>query len=164
MAITGMRLGELLNARRGDIKQDQTLYVPFTKTDRPRIVPLTQKALETLKHLRQDAPDEELIFDPIRTGRHRRQMMVCFERAVKDAGIRDFHFHDLRHTFVTRLRADGVHEMDIMTLPGHTTLKVTQGYAHSVPNVLRTAVSSLERGRLLTFTPTSRQVVREAEG
>jgi integrase len=80
-------------------------------------------------------------------------MMVCFERAVKDAGIRDFHFHDLRHTFATRLRAAGVHEMDIMTLLGHTTLKVTQGYAHSVPNVLRTAVSSLAREPLLTFTP-----------
>jgi integrase len=91
-------------------------------------------------------------------------MMVCFERAVKDAGIRDFHFHDLRHTFATRLRAAGVHEMDIMTLLGHTTLKVTQGYALSVPNVLRKAVSSLERARLLTFTPTSRQVAREAEG
>ena len=47
--------------------------------------------------------------------------------------------------------------MDIMTLLGHTTLKVTQGYAHGVPKVLKTAVSSLERGRLLTFAPSGRK-------
>jgi len=57
-----------------------------------------------------------------------------------------------------------VHEMDIMTLLGHTTLKVTQGYAHGVPKVLKTAVSSLERGRLLTFAPTSRQVAENEAG
>jgi hypothetical protein len=54
--------------------------------------------------------------------------------------------------------------MDIMTLLGHTTLKVTQDYAHGVPKVLKTAVSSLEQGRLLTFTPTSRQVAENEAG
>jgi integrase len=42
--------------------------------------------------------------------------MVCFERAVKESGIGDFHFHDLRHTFATRLRAANVHEYDIADL------------------------------------------------
>jgi len=70
----------------------------------------------------QDAPDEEFIFDPQRTGRKRRQLMICFEQAVKEAGISDFHFHDLRHTFATRLRAANVHEYDVADLLEHSTM------------------------------------------
>jgi integrase len=81
--------------------------------------------------------------------------MVCFERAVKEAGISNFHFHDLRHTFATRLRAANVHEYYIADLLGHSTTpgemrnsKATHGYAHGVPNRLRDAVNSLEEGKL----------------
>lgn len=97
--------------------------------------------------------------------------MVCFERAVKEAGISNFHFHDLRHTFATRLRAANVHEYDIADLLGHSTspgetrnTKVTRGYAHGVPKRLRDAVNSLEEGKLaiLESAPTSRQVASTA--
>ena len=102
--------------------------------------------------------------------RKRRQLMVCFELAVKESGIGDFHFHDLRHTFATRLRAANVHEYDIADLLGHSTTpsetrntKVTRGYAHGVPQRLRDAVESLEAGkRLISGTPTLRQVARGA--
>lgn len=80
--------------------------------------------------------------------------MVCFQQAVKNAGIDDFHFHDLRHTFATRLRAANVHEYDIADLLGHSTTKnetrgtaVTRDYAHGVPVRLRDAVDSLEEGK-----------------
>ncbi|OLE50894.1 MAG: hypothetical protein AUG51_25675 [Acidobacteria bacterium 13_1_20CM_3_53_8] len=160
---TGMRLGELLNARWEHVNpMTQTIYIPQTKTDKPRRIPLSAKALAILKSLRQDAPEKELIFDHARTGRKRRQMMVCFESAVKKAEITDFRFHDLRHTFATRLRAAGTHEMDIMTLLGHSTLKMTLGYSHAVPQKLRTAIDSLAQGRVLSFAPTSRQVAGEA--
>jgi integrase len=167
----GMRLGELLNARWADVdKADQLISIIKTKNDKPRLVPLTKRALGILKRLRQDAPEDELIFDPHRTGRKRRQLMVCFEQAVKESGIEDFHFHDLRHTFATRLRAANVHEYDIADLLGHSTTpgetrntKVTRGYAHGVPQRLRDAVNSLEEGkRLISGTPTLRQVAKGA--
>jgi integrase len=137
----GMRLGELLNARRADVdKIEQYIFIMQTKNDKPRMIPLSTRALEIFKRLRQDAPDDERIFDSKRTGRKRRQLMVCFEQAVKEAGIGDFHFHDLRHTFATRLRAANVHEYDIADLLGHSTTpgetrntKVTRVYAHGVP-------------------------------
>jgi integrase len=167
----GMRLGELLNARWADVdKANQFISVIKTKNDKPRLVPLTKKAVAILKRLRQDAPDDELIFESTRTGRKRRQLMVCFEQAVKESGIGDFHFHDLRHAFATRLRAANVHEYDIADLLGHSTTpgetrntKVTRGYAHGVPQRLRDAVDSLEEGkRLISATPTLRQVARGA--
>ncbi len=168
----GMRLGELLNARWSDVDEaNQIISITKTKNDKPRLVPLTDRALGILKRLRQDAPDEEFVFDRKRTGRKRRQLMVCFERAVKEAGIVDFHFHDLRHTFATRLRAANVHEYDIADLLGHSTTpsetrntKVTRGYAHSVPKRLRDAVDSLEEGKhaISEGAPTSRQVAKLA--
>ena len=150
---------------------DQYISITLTKNDKPRLVPLTARALGILKRLRQDAPDDELIFDSTRTGRKRRQLMVCFEQTVKEAGISNFHFHDLRHTFATRLRAANVHEYDIADLLGHSTTpgetrntKVTRGYAHGVPKRLRDAVNSLEEGKLaiLEGAPTSRQVAQSA--
>jgi integrase len=167
----GMRLGELLNAHWADVDQiAQHIFVMKTKNDKPRLIPLTVRALEILKRLRQDAPDEERIFDSKRTGRKRRQLMVCFEQAVKAAGISDFHFHDLRHTFATRLRAANVHEYDIADLLGHSTTpgdtrntKVTRGYAHGVPQRLRDAVNSMEKGKLLILgAPTLCQVMQGA--
>lgn len=167
----GMRLGELLNAKWSDVDEaNRLITVTQTKNDKPRLIPLTASALRILKRLRQDAHEEERIFDPQRTGRKRRQLMVCFEQAVEESGIDDFHFHDLRHTFATRLRAANVHEYDIADLLGHSTTpgetrntKVTRGYAHGVPQRLRDAVDSLEEGkRLISGTPTLRQVARGA--
>lgn len=168
----GMRLDELLNTKWSDVDEtNQLVFITKTKNDKPRLIPLTALALRIIKRLRQDAPDEELIFDPRRTGRKRRQLMVCFERSVKEAGTGDFHFHDLRHTFATRLRAANVHEYDIADLLGHSTTqndtrntKVTRGYAHGVPKRLRDAVNTLEEGKLaiLEGAPTSRQVAKMA--
>ena len=149
----GMRLGELLNATWRHVEGD-VIFITQTKTDKPRVVPLTKRAIEILNCLRRDAPDKELIFDPKRTGRKRRQLMACFQAAVKAAGIADFHFHDLRHTFATRLRAANVHPYDIADLLGHSvpegetrSTRVTRGYAHGVPQRLRHAVNSLEKGK-----------------
>lgn len=157
----GMRLGELLNARWGHVQGD-VIFIMQTKTDKPRVVPLTKRAREILRSLRQDAGDGELIFDPKRTGRKRRQLMACFQAAVKGAGLSDFHFHDLRHTFATRLRAANVHAYDIADLLGHSVPEgetrstrvtrgyahgVTRGYAHGVPQRLRDAVNRLEQGK-----------------
>src|SRR5437764_3040213 len=66
---------------------NQLISITQTKNDRPRLVALTARALGILECPRQDAPDEELIFDPKHTGRKRRQLMVCFERAVKESGL-----------------------------------------------------------------------------
>jgi len=138
-----MRLVELLNARWADMAESNRLIsTTQTKNDKPRLVPLNVRALA--------------ILDPQRTGRKRRQLMVCFERTVTESGTGDFHFHDLRHTFATRLRAANVHEYDIANLLCHSTTpgetrnnEVTRGYAQGVPQRVRDAVDSLKEGQRL---------------
>ena len=107
-----------------------------------------------LRALKQDASSEEHVFSYARTGLKLTTFRHAWEGACKAAKISGLRFHDLRHTFATRLRSKGVHEMDIMTLLGHTTLQMTSRYTHAMPQNLRTAVDSLNK-RPLPFRPRS---------
>ncbi len=53
-----------------------------------------------------------------------------FDDAVKAAGLRDFTWHDLRHTFPSRLAMQGVDTRTIAALMGHKTIQMTMRYAH----------------------------------
>ena len=58
----------------------------------------------------------------------------AFNRAVEKAGIKDFHFHDLRHTFASHLIMSGADIMAVKELLGHKTLLMTLRYSHLSPN------------------------------
>lgn len=60
-------------------------------------------------------------------------------RAVKDAGLDDFRFHDLRHTFASWARMAGADLADICEALGHSNISVTMRYAHIEPAEHRTA-------------------------
>jgi hypothetical protein len=69
---------------------------------------------------------------------------VYTRKAVRKAEIPDFHFHDLRHTFATRLVQAGKDLYKVQKLLGHKTAAMTQRYAHHSPESLRDAVSVLD--------------------
>src|SRR5688572_8277620 len=170
---TGMRQGEILGLKWAHVDFDQkTIYVAHTKTGRPRRIPMSKPVEVELRSLKQDASADEHVFSYAHTGLKLTTFRHAWEGACKKAGISGLRFHDLRHTFATRLRAKGVHEMDIMTLLGHTTLQMTSRYTHAMPQNLRTAVDSLNK-RPLPFrpkpvaagiAPKSRQVATGTEG
>jgi hypothetical protein len=56
-----------------------------------------------------------------------------FQNAVKRAKLEDFHFHDLRHTFASRLIMAGVDIRTIQELMGHKTIAMTLRYSHLSP-------------------------------
>ncbi len=125
-----------------------------------------------LRSLKQDASSDEHVFSYARTGLKLTTFRHAWEGACTAAKISGLRFHDLRHTFATRLRGKGVHEMDIMTLLGHTTLQMTSRYTHAMPENLRTAVDSLN-GRTFAAAfgaggarsaPKSRQLATGTEG
>jgi len=68
----------------------------------------------------------------------------AFERAVRKAGIEDFRFHDLRHTFATRLVQNGVDLYTVQKLMGHKSIRTTERYAHHYPESLRPSVRALD--------------------
>ena len=73
--------------------------------------------------------------EPVENGRH------GFDDVVAEAHIKNFRWHDLRHTFASRLRMKGAPLEDIADLLGHKSLTMTRRYAHLGPNKLHAVVS-----------------------
>ncbi len=76
--------------------------------------------------------------EPLENGRH------WFDDAAVEAKLKNFNWHDLRHTFASRLRMKGAPFEDIADLLGHKSLTMTKRYAHLGPNKLHTVVSLLK--------------------
>ncbi len=72
------------------------------------------------------------------------RLRTAFIKAMKQALIDGFRFHDLRHTFATRLVQSGVDLYKLQKLLGHRDLKTTQRYAHHYPESLRSGVEVLD--------------------
>jgi integrase len=82
---------------------------------------------------------------------------LVFRKALKRAGIADFRWKDLRHTFASRLRMSGVELATVRDLLGHTTTRMTERYAHIGAGHLQDAVQRISRvqGEAPTATSTA---------
>lgn len=76
--------------------------------------------------------------------KHLKGVRTAFENARKRAGIRNLRFHDLRHTFATRLVLSGVDLATMSKLLGHSSIRMTMRYSHPTPEALMNAVSKLD--------------------
>ncbi|MGF1526375.1 MAG: site-specific integrase [Candidatus Competibacterales bacterium] len=70
-----------------------------------------------------------------------------FSGACHRAGITDFRFHDLRHTFAAYAVQAGVSLMEVRDLLGHRTIQMTERYAHLAPGYLQGAVDRVAVGQ-----------------
>ena len=124
---TGMRAGEIKRLRWEDIDWEAgVIRVRPGKTHEERRVPLLEPLREFLSPLRKPS-------GPV-VGEY--EYKPSFRRAVRRANIQDFHFHDLRHTFATRLVMAGVDLRTVAELLGHKTLRMVMRYAHFAPGQL----------------------------
>ena len=80
--------------------------------------------------------DDDLVFAHPQSGRplDRTKLTKKFKAACVEAGVRPIRFHDLRHTFATRLAASGQPMRTIQEFLGHADSKTTQIYAHYAPS------------------------------
>ncbi|MDN3510116.1 MAG: site-specific integrase [Candidatus Jettenia sp.] len=88
----------------------------------------------------------------------RHNLRRAFNIALDKADIQDFHFHDLRYTFITRLAQKRVDIYKISKLLGHQDIRMTQRYSHHCPDSLRDGIQILEADYNLTTVEEKRDV------
>jgi integrase len=148
-AMTGMRQGELLALRWLDVDwmahrvRVRRNFVrgkfgtPKSKRS-SRSIPLADEVARELELLFQRSSyqaDDDLVFAHPHTGKpiDRSQLLKRFKSALKRAGVREVRFHDLRHTFGTRMAAAGVPMRTLQEWMGHRDFKTTLIYADYAP-------------------------------
>lgn len=147
---TGCRRGELLNLRweRVDLKANLILLEgEDTKNGRRRSVPLNEEARAAMLNLArfraEHCPASEWVFAR-RDGSRQQSIRQAFRIALRKAGIADFRIHDLRHTCASWLVSAGQPLPAVRDLLGHSTVKMTERYAHLAPENVRAAVGVLD--------------------
>jgi integrase len=119
------------------------LNIPRTKNEEPLHVPLNDAAVAALRIVHDRGDGRGRVFQSTRTGEPLESGRHWFDDALIKTGIKNFHWHDLRHTFASRLRMKGAPLEDIADLLGHKSLTMTRRYAHLGPNKLHAVVSLL---------------------
>lgn len=141
---TGMRLSELINLRREDVDlKNGVVRVRNTKSGRDRKIALTDRVISILKKIERCDEDNEYIF-PHGKGEMLWAVRSAFLRACKRANLQGLRFHDLRHTFATRLVTAGIDLVTVQRLLGHQNIQMTMRYSHPGSEEIRRAVKVLE--------------------
>ena len=132
---TGMRKGEILNLR-WDANIDLRhgfILLDKTKNGERREIPINDTLRGVLQGITRRL-DISYVFYDNSTGKPYGDVKRAFATACRRAGIKDFHFHDLRHTFASHLVMAGVDLTTVKELLGHKTLTMTLRYAHLAPS------------------------------
>jgi integrase len=150
--ITGIRQGEQLSLTWAHVHGDALRLQGReskrrrgeTKTHRGRWVPLLPEAVEILNAQRERVTGD-LIWPNTAGNRWQRNnfRLYRWRPAFDVAGLQDMTWHDLRHTFCSRLRQGGADLVDIADLAGHSNLSVTRRYAHHSQEHLRKIIQLL---------------------
>ncbi len=159
---TGMRKQEILTLTWPQVRNG-FIYLQKTKTNEPREIPINDELDRMFQQIRREQnPGTRMVFtfakgedklkgkEPI----HKRQGLEpvpeaitdiknAFSAAVMRAGIRDFKFHDLRHTFASQLVMRGASLKEVQELLGHKNITMTMRYAHLSQESKKKAVNLL---------------------
>jgi len=150
---SGLRIGECLALTWADINLEEgRIFVKDTKNKRNRHAYITAEIREMLNRRHQGQSKADYIL-----GRGKRQYLDTsirshFNQAVNDLGLNDgitdrrqkLVFHSLRHTFASWLVQMGKPLYTVSRLMGHSSIKMTERYAHLAPETQRAAAMELE--------------------
>jgi integrase len=141
---TGLRQGNVLNLDWSQVNLDQChAWIPGwqSKNRRPIAVPLNDAALSVLRRQIGKHPDRVFTYagKPLTVANTR-----SWRAALVRAGIENFRWHDLRHTWATWQRQAGTPTHELQRLGGWRTGAMVERYAHLAPESLATAAARLD--------------------
>ncbi len=150
---TGMRRGEQWSLKWSNVNLAAGSVTVVGKSGR-RHIPINsaaREALETLARRRDElvaatGEDPSPFVCPETTAAAKRDWQRWLEKSLKRAGIVDFRWHDLRHTFASRMAMAGADVTSIREVMGHKDLKTTQRYMHLAADHRAEAVEKIVGG------------------
>lgn len=145
---TGLRRGELFNLERQHVDLERALLTVAgdtegNKTAKARHIPLNREARAVLRDWITARQPTGLLF-PGRKGARLDNISTAWERLRQAAKLDNFRWHDLRHTFASKLVMAGVDLNAVRELLGHASLDMTLRYAHLAPEHKAAAVARLD--------------------
>lgn len=147
---TGCRRGELLClewVRVDLLRRCFLLEARHTKSSKRRTIPLNADALAAMVALQRwrdhYAPASPWVFPATTATGHIQRFKAGWSNACERAGIVDFRVHDLRHTCASWLVMAGVSLFVVRDLLGHSSITVTERYAHLAPERIASALDLL---------------------
>ncbi|MBE7635249.1 tyrosine-type recombinase/integrase [Sneathiella sp. P13V-1] len=146
---TGARKQDILDFKWRDViwsnEKPTAVRIPKPKSRKPYRIPASKTIVELIVRLAAHKEgDDSHVFRALHGGPIG-DMKRAWEKAVSDAGIENFVFHDLRHTFASRLVMRDVGLKQVQELMGHSSIQMTLKYAHLAPSALDDAVNVLDQ-------------------
>lgn len=135
---TGMRKMEMLNLTWQNIDfKAKLIHIEESKNGERRSIPISLILLREFNNIKEKNINKN-IFENLHSP------MFHFKNLIKKCEIKNFHFHDLRHTFASWLAMKGVSLYTIKELLGHKSILMTQRYAHLSPDSRQNAVNMIQ--------------------
>jgi integrase len=141
---TGLRLRELCGVKWENVTFPlRDIFIPKSKSGKSRHIPVSDMLYEMLlERFGAGKPDEDLVFGTL----HPCHVSHRFMAKCRELGIKDFRFHDLRHTFASQLVMAGVNVFKVSKWLGHSGVMMTEKYyAHLSPDSQREEINFLNR-------------------
>lgn len=127
---TAARLNEIQQLKWSDIDVDAgEIRLWRTKTKTETIIHLTDRAKEILVRRINESNGETYVF-PGKDGRSKKYTPKAVQNAFKRAGLDGFRTHDIRHSSASKLLRGGMSLYELSNLLGHSSIQMTQRYAH----------------------------------
>lgn len=143
---TGARFGELQKLQWQNVYLDvEQPFIVFNKTKNgeDRGVALTPEIIKMLKqHYANQKVLTKYVFPSV-DGKTPKDFTWYWQKVLKEAGIENFRFHDLRHTCASYLAIDGCSLLQIAEVLGHKTLAMVKRYAHLTTKSTALALNSM---------------------
>ncbi len=142
-----MRRGEVLSLKWDRVSLNSnpqlTVTASYAKSNRARHIHLNSEAVAVLKKWKGQGTGSNWVFPSPKTGHRMQDLKKSWLLLLVNADIQNFRFHDLRHDFASRLVMAGVDLYVLKDLLAHSTIQVTEKYAHLAPAALAEAVEML---------------------
>jgi integrase len=142
--LAGWRKQQILHLRKTDLAYGEQKVWTSKSKKKPKRKIVVGDAVWTLLTALAEVREDWLFLNP--SGNRLVEFNYIWWKALDRAGITDFRFHDLRHSFATSLLENDVREFAIQHALNHSRIQTTQGYAHVQDEHLKRGLDRISEG------------------